>query len=624
MSYRSLKRVLGETNLERKCRFLFGACLLVLIAVSFWWYGRQTEVLVSRQNPIMGRLLAKQFFIESHGVGLVVEPESEQASPLAPPLWGDAAQPQLGKDWRDDLTNNDDDENWRKNLANIFKSINDENYNWRVILPDRPDLAVKRDEEYAPETERERLLVERYDELDPAAEGEEGEIEGEGWLSDNGQYYFYYQPFYAKQSCFGGGVCHFTRQTGNIPVLSYFGKSHAKQEGELLGVARIAIPAKATNEAMNTNRAFLITAAILTVFMAMVAAYVIVRYVIVKPLKHLRDVSDAISHGNTSLRAEIHTGDEFESLAVAFNRMLRHLITAQEELRHVNTDLDSKVDELARANLQLYEMNRIKSDFLATMSHELRTPLNSILGFSDVLVSIDSLDDKQRRYVTNIQKSGRMLLEMINNILDLAKLESGRTQIKLSDFAIEQVISAQCDMARPLTEKKNIDLIIEVQPNLAHIHQDAGRVQQILNNLLSNAIKFTPEGGKITVTARRHEGGDLLLRVSDTGVGIAEDDLETIFQKFRQGGNSLDGGDAITREYSGTGLGLSIVRELCKLLGGQITAESRLGKGSTFTVRLPWSVDEQPRLDSSMKDEFNQFAQLRNDYKSEKTEVAAK
>ncbi len=193
----------------------------------------------------------------------------------------------------------------------------------------------------------------------------------------------------------------------------------------------------------------LLATAIITMFLAMVASYMIVRYVIVKPLRHLRDVSDAISHGNIALRAEIHTGDEFEALALAFNRMLRHLVNVQEELRQVNADLDGKVDELAQANMRLYEMNRIKSDFLATMSHELRTPLNSILGFSDVLRSIDSLDDKQKRYVQNIQKSGRMLLDMINDILDLAKIESGRMDVRLTDFRIEQVIGAQCDMARP-------------------------------------------------------------------------------------------------------------------------------------------------------------------------------
>ena len=122
--------------------------------------------------------------------------------------------------------------------------------------------------------------------------------------------------------------------------------------------------------------------------------------------------------------------------------MLRHLITIQEELRQANANLDGKVDELAQVNMRLYEMNRLKSDFLATMSHELRTPLNSILGFSDVLGSIDSLDDKQKRYVQNIQKSGKTLLEMINDILDLAKIESGKMEIRLTDFRIDSVITA--------------------------------------------------------------------------------------------------------------------------------------------------------------------------------------
>ena len=277
-------------------------------------------------------------------------------------------------------------------------------------------------------------------------------------------------------------------------------------------------------------------------------------------------------------------------LAVAFNRMLASLITAQEELRRLNSNLDLKVDELAQANMRLFELNRLKSDFLATMSHELRTPLNSIIGFSDVLSSIKSLDDRQLRYVQNIQKSGKMLLDMINDILDLAKIESGKMELRPSDFRIEHVIGAQCDMARPLAERKNLDLDIEVEPDFPELYQDQGKVQQILNNLLSNAIKFTPDGGRIVVSARQGPGDELLLTVADTGVGISEADQAQIFEKFRQGRTVMPGGDAMTREYSGTGLGLSIVKELCKLLGGDVAVESELGKGSTFTVRLPWRV----------------------------------
>jgi two-component system, NarL family, sensor histidine kinase BarA len=330
-------------------------------------------------------------------------------------------------------------------------------------------------------------------------------------------------------------------------------------------------------------------------------------------------VSDAVSRGNITLRADIHTGDEFEELATAFNRMLRHMTSAQEDLRQANTNLDGKVDELAQANMRLYEMNMLKSDFLATMSHELRTPLNSILGFSEVLGSIDALDEKQKRYVLNIQKSGKTLLEMINDILDLAKIESGKMETRLSDFRIGQVVTAQCDMARPLTERKNIDLEGHVEPELPPMHQDQARVQQILNNLLSNAIKFTPEGGRITISVRRDETNFMVLDVADTGVGIADEDQQAIFEKFRQGRTAMPGGDAMTREHSGSGLGLSIVKELCRLLGGEVLMHSELGKGSTFTVRLPWVLQDQPRLDSALVEGFDEFTKQRFDLHSEGT-----
>jgi signal transduction histidine kinase len=249
-------------------------------------------------------------------------------------------------------------------------------------------------------------------------------------------------------------------------------------------------------------------------------------------------------------------------------------------------------------------MNRLKSDFLATVSHELRTPLNSILGFSDVLSGIDALDDKQKRYVGNIQRSGRMLLEMINDILDLAKMESGKMEVRLSEFKISALVSAQCDMARPLAEKKNIDLDCGASPSLAPLRQDQAKVQQILNNLLSNAIKFTPDGGRIMVAAERDELGDLRLTVADTGIGISVEDQQLVFEKFRQAIGALPDGDAMTREYSGTGLGLSIVRELCRLLGGEVSLESELGKGSTFTVRLPWRLEEMPRLDTQLREDL--------------------
>lgn len=610
MSYRSIKRVLGETSLERKCRFLFGACLLLLITASFWSYGTLTEDLVHQQNRNKGRLLVDQVMFIEHWekletiktykplVAKLTEKLSKQEYDwrfIKPGVEGGVAMPRDEFEWK--LL-----ERWMKPRPDLIA----DNSRGPSPHPDAPEPeslsfshSVHADED-APEFD-ERLVLERNE-------------------------YQYYQPVRVEETtCL---MCHGPTPGGagislagdGLPVAGG-GVTGPLATGDLIAIVKVTIPYGPTQQALNMNRAILLSTAIVTVFLAMIASYVIVRYVIVKPLRHLRDVSDAISRGNISQRADIHTGDEFESLAIAFNRMLRHLVTVQDELRNVNADLDGKVDELAQVNMRLYEMNRIKSDFLATMSHELRTPLNSILGFSDVLSSIDSLSDKQKRYVQNIQKSGRMLLDMINDILDVAKLEEGKMDVQLSEFPIEQVVQVQCDLARSLTDQKNIDLDMDLSPGLPPLRQDQRKVHQILNNLLSNAIKFTPEGGRIVVGARRNERNQLELSVTDTGVGIAEDDQQIIFEKFRQARTNAPRGDVMVREYSGTGLGLSIVKELCKLLGGEVGLESELGKGSTFTVRLPWELEEQPRLDSPLDDGFEKFSRPRFEHAQEPTHV---
>jgi two-component system, NarL family, sensor histidine kinase BarA len=606
MSYRSIKRVLGETSLERKCRFLFGAYLLLQITASFWWYGSQTEELVHQQNRISGRLLADQAMYIKHWETWGVEDDDETTDPA---LF--AASQEF--------------------LKLLTENLSKEEYRWEFVSPGEADQKRLRGDDEEGGQPRSRDIdwgiIERMvrDELARPPDSETPIEPRERLLTDRNEYQ-YYKPIYATPpfcaTCHGA-LGHRSFRSPPSSALEVAGGVPALSDGDLMYVAVVTIPNGPTQQAINWNRAILLSTAIITVFLAMVASYAIVRYVIVKPLRHLRDVSDAVSRGNTALRAEIHTGDEFESLAVAFNRMLRHLVAAQEELRGVNADLDAKVDELAQVNMRLYELNTIKSDFLATMSHELRTPLNSILGFSEVLGAIDSLDEKQKRYVENIRKSGRMLLEMINDILDLAKIESGKMDVRLADFRIEPLVHAQCELARPLAEKKSIDLETEVEANLPPLCQDQARVQQILNNLLSNAVKFTPEGGRIRVSARRDAEGQLVLQVADTGVGIAEEDQQAIFEKFRQGQTAMPAGDPMTREYSGTGLGLSIVKELYKLLGGGVSVESELGKGSTFTVRLPWRLEQQPRLDSPLAEEFREFTKARFDHLRDRGRQAA-
>ncbi len=410
--------------------------------------------------------------------------------------------------------------------------------------------------------------------------GERGPIFEPG--APAGGYYAYYHPVTFSDSCLG---CH--RPNSNI----------TGQQESPFRVMKVSMPYDLGKVWSAKVMAVMIAVAMVTLSASILTLHFILRKLVIQPLRHLRTVSEEISRGKYDLRAAIDTDDEFSELAEAFNRMLRHLTESQEKLQKLNSQLDGKVDELACANLNLYEANRLKSDFLANMSHELRTPLNSIIGFSDVLYDITSLTDKQKRYASNIQKSGRMLLEMINDILDLAKVEAGKMKVGATHFDLGNVAQAQCDMLRSLIEEKNMDLRVNISPELSPIYQDQPKIQQILTNLLSNAIKFTPDGGLITLSIGCIGEHLFHMTVADTGVGIPESDFEIIFEKFRQSNSVVQGG--LTRQYSGTGLGLSIVKELCKLLGGEIKLSSQLGTGSTFHVVLPRHYTVEGTADST-------------------------
>jgi signal transduction histidine kinase len=528
MSYRAFKRLLGETSLERKCRFLLGAGILLLITVSFWLYALQTENLAYNQVTTTCRLLVYPIIAKAHWS----RPGLSNAK-----KWG-------GKQVEEDLQ--DAEDTWLKELDK-----NQVRYQHHLFRKNSPE---------APPDEQ-KLLDEFF---------RKGSDKNEAIRSAEKKHIFYYGAIRAGKSCLG---CH-----------------HRRSANELMAVVRIRLPTKDIEAGVHLNRAVLISTALVTALLIMGGSYIIIRYVIVKPVKHLKEVSDAISAGELNVRSEIQTGDEFEDLSHAFNRMLRNLVSMQDRWRKVHADLDRKVDELAQANMALYESNRLKGDFLATMSHELRTPLNSILGFSEVLLSSDQLSDKQQRWVRNIQTSGERLLNLINDILDLAKIEAGKMHVKLEEFSIHDVAEGLLNMFRPLAEKKNIDLRGQIDPAIPALRQDLVKLQQILSNLLSNAIKFTPEGGRVLFKAEV-EALHVVLTVSDTGVGIAPDEQDLVFEKFRQSGNPL------TREHAGTGLGLSIVRELAKLLGGEVSLQSELGRGSTFIVRLPLQLSEESRLE---------------------------
>lgn len=593
MSYRSVKRLLGEQSLERKSHLIFGSFLLILIVGTFWWINSISERVIKDNMKQRAEEFASVVLMRIHydEFGTVRDKEHDQAEKFAkeilpsdPPyavLVSDESKIQEDDQTFMYIKPNQADPGEGSILYELMLKLNQQKLAQPSIA--KPIIPDPKEGDAPPVI---RQLSPVYYENISASRTFEGRFQ-------------FYTPIRFTPTC---AECHVQVGPGMLK---------GDQENTLYGdnppqhFLRVDLPASEFRKGVNRSRASIIALAIASAFISMFAMYVVVRYVVVKPLSHLRSVSDEISKGNTYLRADLQTGDEFQALASSFNKMLRHLVDTQSKLRDVNLDLDAKVDELAQLNLQLYDSNKLKSEFLANMSHELRTPLNSIIGFSEVLQSFNTLDEKQKKFARNIQKSGRVLLEMINEILDLAKIEAGKMQLKPTEFDLEVVIDAHCKMVQSLVDEKNIELVTEVESSVDLIYQDQAKFQQILTNLISNAIKFTPEGGQITV--RLQPKGDYFqIQVEDTGVGIADDDLEIIFEKFRQG-KSATGESILTREYEGTGLGLSIVKELCILLGGSVKVESEIGQGSIFTVTLPVDCPVDAQRDGEIAARFNQI-----------------
>jgi len=372
-----------------------------------------------------------------------------------------------------------------------------------------------------------------------------------------------------------------------LPVRST-GEKHPV--GTLLGVVAVDYTVPDARANLWINLGLSLMAGALAGTLAVLVFYLITQKLILSPVRELRRVAESVSQGEHSVRSEIATGDEFEELARAFNAMLAHLQASENELRTINKSLDTRLGEVAERNVALFEANKIKSQFLANVSHELRTPLTSIIGFAELLREAATREGgRTLRYAENIMASGRLLLGIINDLLDLAKIEAGKLELHLADVDLAELARNLIDFMRPLAEKKSLQLVACVPPDLPTIHSDGGRIQQILYNLLSNAVKFTPEGGLVELRLSVPADDRVAIAVKDTGIGIPPEKIPEVFEKFRQ----LD--DSMTREHSGTGLGLAISKELTTLLGGTISVASELGKGSEFTVVLPRTVPaDQP------------------------------
>jgi signal transduction histidine kinase len=280
---------------------------------------------------------------------------------------------------------------------------------------------------------------------------------------------------------------------------------------------------------------------------------------VVGPLRRTEERLAEIGAGDFSGRLEVANRDEIGSLAAKVNR-------TSDELQHVHREL-----ELASAH---------KSQFVTNMSHELRTPLNAIIGFSDVLHEqmFGELNERQLAYVDDIREAGKHQLSLINELLDLAKIEAGRMDLKLSQVAIPDVLRAAVSMHAERASSGGIEVSLTTEPDQIMATADELRVRQVLFNLLSNAVKFTPPQGRIDVSARLDDG-NIEVAVADTGPGLSAEDLETIFEEF---GQTTEG-----KQAEGTGLGLPLSRRLVELHGGRLWAESEPGQGSTFRFTLP-------------------------------------
>ena len=295
------------------------------------------------------------------------------------------------------------------------------------------------------------------------------------------------------------------------------------------------------------------------------------------PIRTLNVGASKIGLGTLDQRIEIRTGDELEELAETFNRMAVQL---RQSYGSLEQQVAERTRELGQAVTALEAASRHKSDFLANMSHELRTPLNAIIGFSEVLLErmFGEINAKQKDYLQDILSSGRHLLSLINDILDISKVEAGRMELQPGPTDLRFVLQNAASLVRERATRQGITVALDVDAAVGTIEADERRVKQILFNLLSNAVKFTPAGGRVTLTAARIDDA-VQISVHDTGIGIRSEDQDRIFEEFQQAGPG--------KAVEGTGLGLALAKRFVEMHGGRIWVESAVGTGSMFTFTLP-------------------------------------
>jgi signal transduction histidine kinase len=316
-----------------------------------------------------------------------------------------------------------------------------------------------------------------------------------------------------------------------------------------------------------------------SIVLALLLGFVI-SWSFILPVREAHGFLTEVAKGNFAATINVPNRDEFGVLADRMNQMSRELHSLYENQRKAG-------QELERLNERLVEASKAKSEFLANMSHELRTPMNAILGFLEMLLDdiYGEVPPDLRDPLMDIQVNGRHLLNLINDVLDLSKIEAGRMELALAEYSVQDVVETVGASLQSLASEKGLTFVAGVQPGIPLAVGDGRRITQCLMNLAGNALKFTKQG-RVEIWVEQKQ--DLLhYRVSDTGIGIPQDQVEQVFGEFRQ----VDA--AITREFGGTGLGLSITKKFVEMHGGQIWVESVLEKGSTFFFEIPLRVGER-------------------------------
>jgi signal transduction histidine kinase len=306
---------------------------------------------------------------------------------------------------------------------------------------------------------------------------------------------------------------------------------------------------------------------------------------LVRPIESIQGAAAKIGSGLLDERIAIESNDELGALADEFNRMAAQLQESyaglEQKVEERTRELETALSELDEKSRELETASRHKSEFLANMSHELRTPLNAIIGFSQVLHDrlFGDVNPKQEEYLDDILSSANHLLALINDVLDLSKVEAGQIELEVAPFSLQDALERGVVMVRERATEEGVQIVLDANPGVDVVSGDERRIRQVIFNLLSNAVKFTPAGGEVDIRATRLNG-EVTVSVSDTGPGIAAEDYERIFEEFQQT-------EAGVEQREGTGLGLALSKRLIELHGGRIWVDSELGQGSTFVFTLP-------------------------------------